>query len=135
MPARRHLALLLVLSVGLAACRSLGRDAEAPPELAPFLREAKRVLRGQFDAPGAQVRFLGVETGAARDLVVLRFEVQRSPFGDPELAYLASRCRPLATFTSETFSGMGGGIGIEDFATDPELESIRADERPCPRQP
>ena len=43
------------------------------------------------------------------------------------VAYLFSRCTPLTDLDP---AGMGGGRGVTDFATDPELEYLRSDAQP-----
>ena len=96
-----------------------------------ILADAKRYMAGQLDLPMAHIRYIGLETRDADDLVLLKFELRSFPWVASDGAYLFSRCTPLEEL--DVF-GMGGGRGVEDFDTDPELRHLRSGAQPaCPR--
>ena len=127
-------ALLAGLAV-LAPCATVlatPPDEPVPPEVAPKLAAAKHSLVHNLDRGWTRARFVGIETRAADQLVVLRFEIYGWPNLAPVRAYLASRCRPLAELDPRM---MSGGVVEGDFATNPELEHIRSSaQNPCPPQ-
>jgi hypothetical protein len=105
-------------------------DEPATPEIAPKLAAAKHAIVHGLDRGWTRARYIGVETRASDQLVVLRFEIYGWPNLVPVRAYLASRCRSLAEIDPRT---MGGGVVEGDFATDPELEYIRSSaQAQCP---
>ena len=105
-------------------------DADAPAAIAHILPGAKRYLAGQLDLGPAHVRFIEAETRARDQLIILQFELWAFPTLTPEGAYLVSRCTPIDEIEPNAF---GGGRGVSDFATDPELEHLRSDAQPaCP---
>ena len=105
-------------------------DEPAPPEIAPKLAAAKHAIVHGLDRGWTRARYIGVETRASDQLVVLRFEIYGWPNLAPMRAYLSSRCRSLAEIDPRM---MGGGVVEGDFATDPELEYIRSSaQAPCP---
>lgn len=106
------------------------RDEPAPPELSPLLPSAKRALLAALEHPPVHVRYLGLERRRRDELLVIRFELRPYPFFSAEGAYVASRCRPLETFDADAFYSMGGGSGVTDFQTDPELVYLRSDAQP-----
>ena len=108
----------------------LAPDAAAPDAIERLLPEAKRSLLGHLDLQFAHLRYLGAETREADDLVILQFELRTVPYIAVDGAFLISRCHPIDEIDP---SGMGGGRGVKDFATDPELIYLRSDEQPpCP---
>ena len=119
-------ALAVALLGPIASVNALARDAEAPTEVAPLLDAAKGVLRAQLELIPAvtHLRFAGIERRDADDLVILYFEIRTYPYLASELAYMGSRCTPLATFTGDTFWMMGGGRGLIG-PDDPELVFLR----------
>lgn len=123
----------IVALVSLAPCATVlavPPDAPAPTELAVKLPGAKQALVQGLDRGWTRARFLGVETRASDDLVVLQFEIYGWPNLLPIRAFLISRCRPLAEIDPRS---MGGGVVDGDFASDPELEYIRSPaQNPCP---
>ncbi len=122
-----------VALVALAPCVTVlaaPPDAAAPTELQPKLPAAKAALVSGLDRPTwTRARFIGVETRASDNLVVLMFEMYGWPHVLPARAFLISRCRPLAEIDPWR---MGGGV-VEDFATDPELQHMRSP-GPCPSE-
>jgi hypothetical protein len=124
------LVVLLLVAVPMAAFQIRLPDASAPEPVDRILVDAKRYLAGQLDLPVAHIRYVGLETRDVDDLVVLEFELRSFPWVAAEGAYLVSRCTPLEEL--DVF-GMGGGRGVEDFDTDPELRHLRSDAQPpCP---
>jgi hypothetical protein len=123
----------LIALVSLASCATVlavPPDAAAPAELAVKLPEAKHAIVHGLDRGWTRARYVGVETRASDDLVVLQFELYGWPNLIPMRAYLVSRCRPLAQIDPRF---MGGGVVESDFTTDPELEYIRSPaQSPCP---
>jgi hypothetical protein len=124
------------LAIGLAVlapCATvlvLPPDEPAPPEIAPKLAAAKHAIVHGIDRGWTRARYIGLETRASDQLVVLRFEIYGWPNLVPMRAYLVSRCRSLAEIDPRM---MGGGIIDGDFATNPELEYIRSPaQAPCP---
>jgi hypothetical protein len=119
--------------VSLAPCATVlavPPDAAAPADLAVKLPEAKHVVVHQLDRGWTRARYVGLETRASDDLVVLQFEIYGWPNLTPVRAYLVSRCRPLAQIEPRS---MGGGVVDGDFASDRELEHIRSPaQNPCP---
>ena len=117
--------------VALAPCATVlavPPDAAAPNELAVKLPEAKHVLVHQLERGWARARYVGLETRASDDLVVLQFEIYGWPNLTPVRAFLVSRCRPLAQIEPRS---MGGGV-VDDFATDAELQHLRSPtQNPC----
>lgn len=127
--------LLVAVLLPIVAVEVLARDATPPAELAAPLDEAKRIVAGQFDLMPLihHVRYVDSEYRRSDHLVLLYFEIRSFPYLSSEEAYLVSRCVPLADFTAESFSGMGGGQGVTSRASDPELVYIRGpDQPPCP---
>jgi hypothetical protein len=124
---------LLVPLVLLAPCATVlavPPDAAAPPALEPKLPAAKHALVDNLDRGWTRARFIGIETRASDDLVVLMFEIYGWPNLAPMRAYLVSRCRPLAEIEPRM---MGGGVVFGEFASNPELEYLRSPaQRPCP---
>jgi hypothetical protein len=124
------------LAIGLAVlapCATVlvvPADEPAPPEIASKLAAAKHAIVHGLDRGWTRARYIGVETRASDQLVVLRFELYGWPNFVPLRAYLVSRCRSLAEVDPTM---MGGGIVEGDFATNPELEYIRSPaQAPCP---
>lgn len=119
--------------VSLAPCATVlavPPDAAAPTELAAKLLEAKHALLNSLDRQWTRARFVGLETRASDNLVVLQFEIYGWPNLLPTRAFLVSRCRPLADIDPRS---MGGGVVDGDFATNPELEHLRSPaQNPCP---
>jgi hypothetical protein len=119
--------------VSLAPCATVlavPPDAAAPTELAMKLPEAKHMLVHQLERGWTRARYVGIETRASDNLVVLQFEIYGWPNLIPMRAYLVSRCRALAELEPRS---MGGGVVDGDFATDPELAYIRSPaQNPCP---
>jgi hypothetical protein len=124
--------ILAVALVVLAPCATVlvtPTDAAAPPVLAPKLPEAKHAVVHNLDRGWTRARYVGVETRASDDLVVLMFELYGWPNFVPLRAYLASRCRPIAEIEPRM---MSGGVVFGDFASDPELEYLRSPAQgPC----
>lgn len=118
--------------VSLAPCATVlavPPDAAAPAELAVKLPAAKHALVNSLDRQWTRARFVGLETRASDNLVVLQFEIYGWPNLTPARAVLVSRCRPLADIDPRS---MGGGV-VNDFATDAELEHLRSPaQNPCP---
>jgi hypothetical protein len=105
-------------------------DEPAAPEIAPKLAAAKHAIVHGLDRGWTRARYIGLETRASDQLVVLRFELYGWPNFAPMRAYLASRCRSLAEIDPRM---MSGGIVEGDFATNIELEYIRSSaQAPCP---
>jgi hypothetical protein len=124
-------AVLLLVVVGVSTLFSaVAPDDEAPAEVQRILPEARHHLVTQLDLYTSIVRYVGWEHRPADDLVILKFEVRQFPFIFVDRAYLGSRCVPIADLDPLL---MDGGVGILDFATDPELEFLRSDAQPaCP---
>jgi hypothetical protein len=123
------LVLLVVLGMPTLV-GSIAPDHEAPAEVERILPEAKRYLTGQLDAFTSVVRYIGWESRERDHLVILMFELRPFPFITVDRAYLASRCTPIEELDP---IGMSGGRGVEDFATDPEIEYLRSAAQPqCP---
>jgi hypothetical protein len=118
---------LLVAIGGPLLVTALAPDADAPPAVERILPRAKRYLAGQLDAFTSVVRYIGWEHRATDDLVILMFELRPFPFITADGAYLVSRCTPMEDLDPD---GMGGGRGVRDFQTDPELEYLRSDAQP-----
>jgi hypothetical protein len=126
----------VALAIGLAVLAPCATvlatppDEPAPPEIAPKLAAAKHSLVHNLERGWTRARYIGLETRASDQLVVLKFEIYGWPKLVPMRAYLVSRCRSLAEIDP---SHMSGGIVEGDFATNPELEYIRSSaQRPCP---
>jgi hypothetical protein len=124
------------LGIGLAAlapCATVlvvPADEPVAVEIAPKLAAAKHAIVHGLDRGWTRARYVGLETRASDQLVVLRFELYGWPNLVPMRAYVVSRCRPLAELDPRM---MGGGIVEGDFATNPELEYIRSSaQAPCP---
>jgi hypothetical protein len=118
--------------VSFAPCATLAAvpaDAAAPAELQAKLPAAKAAIVSGLDRPQwTRARFIGMETRASDNLVVLMFELYGWPNFLPARAFLISRCRPLADIEPRS---MGGGA-VDDFASDPELQHLRsASQTPC----
>lgn len=116
-----------VLLWRVAILPAITADAPAPASVERLLPDAKGYLAGQLDLVGAHVRFIGAELRERDDLVILKFELRPFPYLSAEGAYLVSRCTPVGQL--DPF-GMGGGRGVADFATDPELEHARSGAQP-----
>jgi hypothetical protein len=134
--ALRPLAAAAALAIGLAVlapCATVfvvPADEPAAPEIAPKLEAAKHAIVDGLDRQWTRARYIGAETRASDQLVVLKFELYGWPNLLPVRAYLASRCRSLAELDPRM---MSGGIVEGDFATNTELEYIRSSaQRPCP---
>ena len=106
---------------------TLAPDHDAPPEVGRILPEAKRYLAGQLDAFTSVVRYVGWEYRERDHLVILMFELRPFPYIAVDRAYLDSRCTPIEELDPV---GMGGGRGVKDFATDPEISYLRSDSQP-----
>lgn len=131
---RAFLFLLLVVPlVLLAPCATVlvvPPDAAAPPEVEPRLPAAKHAVVHGLDRGWTRARFVGLETRASDNLVVLMFEIYGWPNLVPMRAFLVSRCRALADLDPRM---MGGGVVFGEFASDPELEYLRSPaQAPCP---
>lgn len=125
------LVVLVLVALPMAAFQVLLPDAPAPEPVSRILADAKRYMAGQLDLPMAHIRYIGLETRDVDDLVLLKFELRSFPWVASDGAYLFSRCTPLEEL--DVF-GMGGGRGVEDFDTDPELLYLRSGAQPpCPR--
>jgi hypothetical protein len=121
---------LLAAAPFLAVGLLVPADAAVQPAVQRLLPEAKEYLAGQLDAVLAHLRYTGAELRDTDHLVILQFELRQYPFLTADRAYLFSRCTPLEELDPK---GMGGGRGVTDFATDPELVFLRSDEQsPCP---
>ena len=136
MKALRPFAVAAGLAIGLAVlapCATVifvPADEPATPEVELKLAAAKHAIVHGLERGWARARYVGLETRASDQLLVLRFEIYGWPNLVPLRAYLASRCRSLADVDP---ASMGGGIVNGDFATDPELEYIRSSaQAPCP---
>lgn len=116
-----------VLLWRVAVLPAITADAPAPAAVERLLPDAKTYLAGQLDLVAAHTRFIGAELRERDDLVILKFELWPFPYLSMEGAYLVSRCTPLEQLDPV---GMGGGRGVEDFATDPELEHARSGAQP-----
>jgi hypothetical protein len=134
--ARISYAVAGVIAIGLAALAPCATvlvvppDEPAAPEIAPKLAAAKHAIVHGLDRGWTRARYIGLETRASDQLVVLRFEIYGWPNLVPMRAYLSSRCRPLAEIDPRM---MSGGIVEGDFATNAELEYIRSSaQTPCP---
>jgi hypothetical protein len=125
------LAVVVALAVGRFALLPLiAPDAAASADIEHLLPEAKKQLAGELDQPFAYLRYLGAETRNADELLILQFELRPVPYFNGEGAYLISRCTPLDEIDPQS---MGGGRGVEDFATDSELAYLRSSAQPrCP---
>lgn len=122
--------LLALLSFALyATLVAVPADAAAPVELQAKLPAAKAALVSGLDRPEwTHARFIGIETRASDNLVVLMFELYGWPNVFPARAFLISRCRPIAEIEPRS---MAGGL-VEDFANDPELQHLRSPaQTPC----
>lgn len=116
-----------VLLWRVAVLPAMTADAPAPAAVERLLPDAKNYLAGQLDLVAAHVRFIGAELRKRDDLVILKFELRPLPYLSAEGAYLVSRCTPVEQLD---VVGMGGGRGVADFATDPELEHARFGAQP-----
>lgn len=125
-------AVLLIALGGPMLVVTVAPDAEAPPHVERILPRAKRYLVGQLDAFTSVVRYVGWEHRERDDLVILMFELRPFPFVTVDRAYLGSRCTPIEDLDPEA---MGGGRGIQEFRTDPELEYLRSDAQPSCSHP
>ena len=129
----RLLSVAVVLAlVALAPCATVlvvPPDATAPAELDAKLPAAKdAVVDGLDRHRWTRARYIGVETRASDNLVVLMFELYAWPNLVPVRAFLISRCRAVADIDPRA---MAGGV-VEDFATDPELQHLRSPaQNPC----
>lgn len=121
-------AMLAVATGGPLLVMALAPDREAPPEVERILPDAKRYLVGQLDAFTSVVRYVGWEHREKDDLVILMFELRPFPFLTFDRAYLGSRCTPIEQLDP---NGMGGGRGVDDFQTDPELQNLRSGAQPA----
>lgn len=122
-------ALVIAFAVGgTLLVMSVAPDHEAPPQVARILPEAKRYLAGQLDEPISVVRYVGWEYRERDHLIILMFELRPFPYITMDRAYLGSRCTPIRALDPV---GMGGGRGIGDFATDPEIEYLRSGDQPA----
>ena len=127
----RALLLVAILAVlALTPCvtvLAVPPDAAAPAELQLKLPAAKdAVVDGLDRHEWTRARYIGLETRASDNLVVLMFELYGWPNLFPARAFLISRCRPLADIDPRA---MGGGV-VDDFATDPELQHLRSPAQP-----
>ena len=123
--------ILAILIGGPLLAITVAPDVDAPPDVGRILPAAKRSLAGQLDAFTSVVRYVGWEHRERDDLVILMFELRPFPFITVDRAYLVSRCTPVEELDPD---GMGGGRGVHDFRTDPELEFLRSDAQPpCDR--
>jgi hypothetical protein len=96
--------------VVLAPCATVlvvPADEPVAPEIAPKLAAAKHAIVHGLDRGWTRARYIGLETRASDQLVVLRFEIYGWPNLVPTPAYLSSRCRSLA----EIDPGMYGRWG------------------------
>lgn len=118
----------ILLIFASVTVRSLLPDASAAAAVQRILPEAKRSVTNQLDLPAAHVRYTGAEVRRGDDLVILYFELRPFPYVAAEAAYLVSRCTPIDEVEPDR---MGGGRGVTDFATDPELVSIRSEDQPA----
>jgi hypothetical protein len=127
-------AVLVVVVVigGPMLVTTLAPDHDAPPEVERILPEAKRYLAGQLDAFTSVVRYVGWEYRERDHFIVLMFELRAFPFVTVDRAYLDSRCTPIEELDPV---GMGGGRGVDDFATDPEIAHLRSDNQPACEEP
>ena len=123
---------VLVFIGGPTLVTTLAPDHDAPPEVERILPEAKRYLTGQLDAFTSVVRYVGWEYRERDHLVILMFELRAFPFVAVDRAYLGSRCTPIEKLDPV---GMGGGRGVSDFATDPEIAYLRSDNQPPCEEP
>lgn len=121
-------AMLAVAIGGPLLVMALAPDREAPPQVERILPDAKRYLVGQLDAFTSVVRYVGWEHREEDDLVILMFELRPFPFLTLDRAYLGSRCTPIEQLDP---NGMGGGRGVDDFRTDPELQHLRSGAQPA----
>ena len=121
------LAVTFVLGAVLLASAA-SPDLDAPPQVRPLLPEAKRHLTAQFDAWNSIVRYIGIETRERDHLVIMQFEIRSFPFLGVDRAYLVSRCVPIEELDP---AGMGGGRGVVDYDSDPELQFLRSDAQPA----
>lgn len=125
---------LVVAISPVVVVEALARDATPPAELSAPLDNAKRILVGRFDLiPLVQrVRYVDSEYRPTDDLMLLYFEIRSYPYLWSREVFLVSRCVPLADFTADSFSGMGGGYVQSSRASDPELVYLRGpDQPPC----
>ncbi len=121
---------LLAVAPFFAVALLVPPDAAAAPAVQRLLPEAKSYLAGQLDAWPAHLRYTGAELRERDHLVILMFELRQFPFLGADRAYLVSRCTPVDRLNP---NGMGGGRGVTDYATDPELVHLRSDAQPpCP---
>jgi len=124
---------LLVVAISpVVVVEALARDPTPPAELSAPLDSAKRVLAGQFDLiPLVQrVRYVDTEYRPTDDLVLLYFEIRSYPYLWSREAFLVSGCVPLADFTADSFSRMGGGYVQSSRTSDPELVYLRGPGQP-----
>ncbi|HEX7171546.1 MAG TPA: hypothetical protein VF365_02940 [Candidatus Limnocylindria bacterium] len=119
--------LLALVFGGPLGVMALAPDHEAPSEVERILPDAKRYLAGQLDQPMSVVRYVGWEHRERDHLIILHFELRPFPFVIVDRAYLGSRCTPIEALDPV---GMGGGRGVEDFASDPEIAYLRSDDQP-----
>jgi hypothetical protein len=119
--------LVALVLAGPAVIAVLAPDRAAPAPVDRLLPDARRALSGQLDLPASAIRYVGIETRARDNLIVLQFEIRSFPFLAVERAYLFSRCTPLDDLDP---AGMGGGRGVTDFASDPELVHLRSGAQP-----
>ena len=124
---RRLLSVLGILAlVVLAPCATVlavPSDAAAPAELQFKLPAAKAALLDGLDRhQWTRARYIGLETRASDNLIVLMFELYGWPNVLPVRAFLVSRCRPLVDLDPRS---MGGGV-VDDFTSDPELQHLRS---------
>jgi hypothetical protein len=120
------LAVGIVAAVALAPCATVlavPPDAAAPAELQLKLPAAKdAVVDGLDRHQWTRARFVGMESRASDNLVVIMFELYGWPNVFPVRAFLMSRCRALADIEP---GSMSGGL-VDDFASDPELQHLRS---------
>ena len=122
-------ALIVAFAVGgPLLVMAVAPDYEAPPEVARVLPEAKRSLAGQLDEHISVVRYVGWEYRERDHLIILMFELRPFPYITMDRAYLGSRCTPIEALDPV---GMSGGRGVDDFATDPEIEYLRSGDQPA----
>jgi hypothetical protein len=121
--------LAVVALVPCATVLAVPPDTAAPAELQLKLPAAKdAVVDGLDRHRWTRARYIGAETRASDNLVVLMFELYGWPNLVPVRAFLISRCRAIADLDPRA---MGGGV-VDDFATDPELQHLRSSaQNPC----
>jgi hypothetical protein len=127
------LALAMVIGVaviGPAMVNTIAPDQGAPAHVERLVDGAKQHLARQLDLVATQVRYVGWEHRDRDQLLILMFELRALGIFTVDHAYVVSRCVPIDEIDP---AAMGGGRGVTDFATDPELESLRSDAQPaCP---